>query len=155
MDRPTLADHRRTVPIESLDLEDLARDGIVLIPRMVEPAEVSTPSVEHPVNAADLATIVDDAGRADITHPGVVTRELHHAHTRVEGRPRRVELGGCDPDRHRLETRDRGGDRGEGLLCRLRRAAPVVGPTRPQHPTTAVRFELARHAEAVGGGFGG
>ena len=72
VDRPTLADHRRAVPIEPLDLEDLARDGIVLIPGVVEPAPMPTPGVEHPVDAADLATIAHDAGRADITHPGVV-----------------------------------------------------------------------------------
>jgi hypothetical protein len=155
VDRPTLADHRRAVPIEPLDLKDLARDGIVLIPGVVEPTPMSTPGVEHPVDAADLATIVHDAGRADITHPGIVAREFHDADGRRERSPCTVELAGRSTDRHRLETRDRGSDRGESLLCRLRLAPPVVGPTRPQHPTTAVRFELARHVEAVGGRFGG
>lgn len=133
------------------DLEDLACHLVVALPGEVQAAFEAAPGVEAPVDAAYIALVVDDEGRAGVADPGIVAADFHDADVAVvEACARVLVLPGAGADGDRLEARDGLGHRGEGRLGRLAAVAPVVRTFRPDHPGLLVGFPFGGHAEAVG-----
>ena len=133
------------------DLEDLACHLVIALPGEVQAAFEAAPGVEAPVDAAYIALVVDDEGRAGVADPGIVAADFHDADVAVvEACARVLVLPGAGADGDRLEARDGLGHRGEGRLGRLAAVAPVVRAFRPDHPGLLVGFPFGGHAEAVG-----
>ncbi|MNO24862.1 hypothetical protein D3C76_146910 [compost metagenome] len=135
----------------ALDLEDLAADLRIAIPRRVQAAVEAAPSVEVPVHTAHFAAIVDDESRAAVAYPSVIAGHLDHADIRhVEARAGVFILAGGHGHGDRFKTRDSLGHRS---MCSLRRFAaqtPVVRALGPDHPGLRLRRPLGRHVKAVG-----
>ena len=139
----------RAVGVHALDVADLLRHEIVLIPREVEPVEEPAPCVERPVVRADLALVVDNERRTAVAYPCVVGGHLHHADLRRQDVACVGVLRGADAHGHRLKLAYR--------LCHVRKdplrglcpVAPVVRTLRPEHPYLLLRFKFRRHSEAV------
>ena len=155
VDCAAFVDHGCAITITPFDLQHLARDEIVLVPREVQTALQAAPGVELPVDTADRAARVDYEGRPDIAHPAVVVRHLDDADMLRKQRPRVLEVLARDTDGDGLELRDRRGDTHERLLRRPCNLAPIVGALRPEHPAPRMRLELAGHPEAIRGGCSG
>jgi len=80
VDGTALVNDRGAVAIETLGLEHLARDQIVLVPGKIQAATQAAPGVEVPIDTAHGAAAVHDTGWADIAHPGVIVGHFHDAH---------------------------------------------------------------------------
>ena len=143
------------VGVNILDLADLLRNHIVLIPREVKSVKKSAPGIEFPVHGANLALVVGQEGRTAVAYPCVVGRHLHNANVAREGVAAACILLLGNADRYRLKLRNRFGYLGERLLRGLCAASPVVGTLRPEHPYLFLRLKLAGHTKAVlfGGAF--
>ncbi|MCY1180434.1 hypothetical protein D9M73_208760 [compost metagenome] len=139
------------VALASLHLKDLAGHLLVTVPRRVQPALEAAPGIEAPVDAAHFAAVVDDKGRAGVTHPGVVVADFHHTDVRpVQTGTGVVVLSGRNGHGHRFETGD---GLGQGHVCGLYRfaaQAPVVRTLGPDHPYLGLRRPFGWHVEAVG-----
>ena len=151
VNRTAFQHERRAIAVAAFDLQHLARDQVVLVPRKVEAVAQSAPGVEQPVDAAHGALVVHDERRTDVPHPRIVARHLHDADRVRQHRPRVHELRARNTDSDRLTGRDCRRHCGECGLRGLRATAPVAGPLGPQQPAAGMRLEFARHAKAVGG----
>src|SRR4029077_17765626 len=129
--RASFVDERRAIAREALDLEHLAGYQVVLIPGKIQAAAQPSPGVEAPVDTAHLTAPIEDTGRSDIAHPGIVVRHLHEPYALIEEAARHEEVSGRNPHGDRLKLRNRQRHLRESALRRTRRLAPVVGPVRP------------------------
>ena len=95
--------------------------------------------------------VVDDEGRAGVTHPGVVVADFHHADVGdIELTTGVLVLAGRDGDGNRLEAGDGLGQRHMRSLRRLAAQAPVVRALWPDHPDLGLRRPFGGHMETVG-----
>ena len=137
------------VGVDALNLADLLRNEIVLIPREIQAVDQTAPGIEFPVNGADIALVVDNERRAAVADPGVVARHFYNADLGGEHVARILILRGADANRHWLELSNGLRDLGKDLLRGLRTVSPVVGAFRPEHPDLFLFFKLTGHSEAV------
>ena len=140
---------RGTVGVDALDLADLLRNEIVLIPRKIQAVDQTAPGIEFPVNGADIALVVDNERRAAVTDPGIVARHFYNADLGGKHVARMLILRGADAHRHRLKLSNGLRNLGKDLLRGLRTVAPVVGTFRPKHPDLFLLLKLTGHSEAV------
>ncbi|MNN05713.1 hypothetical protein D3C81_1184810 [compost metagenome] len=135
----------------ALDLEDLAADLRVTVPRRIQAAVKTAPGIEVPVHATDFATVVDDEGRTGVANPGVVAGHFHHTNIRhVQTGTGVFVLAGGNRHGHRFETGDGLGHCHVSGLCRFATQAPVVRALGPDHPGLGLRCPFGWHIEAVG-----
>ena len=137
------------VGVDALNLADLLRNEIVLIPREIQAVNQTAPGIEFPVNGTDIALVVDNERRAAVADPGVVARHFYNADLGGEHVARILILRGADANRHWLELSNGLRDLGKDLLRGLRTVSPVVGAFRPEHPDLFLFFKLTGHSEAV------
>ncbi len=156
LDAAHLSDEGRTVAIKTFDLEDLLRNLIVLVPRVVEAAIETAVSVELEVHTAHFtALVIHQKGRAAVAEPGVVAGHFHHPHMRRQLTTSIGVLTGRGAHGHRLATGDGADDIDPDLLRWLGTVAPYVGTLRPAEPAARFGFKFTGQAEAVGFGQGG
>src|SRR6185437_14630990 len=124
MNRAALVDHGCAIAVARFDLQHLARDEIVLVPREVQTALQATPGVELPVDTSNGAARVDYECRPDIAHPTIVVRHLDDADLLWKQCPRVLEVLSRDTDGDGLELRDSRRDTHECLLRRPCNLAP-------------------------------
>ncbi|CDZ87266.1 hypothetical protein RHRU231_230094 [Rhodococcus ruber] len=148
LDAAALVDQHRGDALDAGALEHERRDPGVVVP--AGPV-LGAPPVEHPVDPAAAAVVVEDEGRPDVAHPGVVQRGLDQFDVAGQVSARRVDLAGIGHHRDGFELgdgmRDRG-PRGAGLVALLRGVAQRVSLGGEGHPRALVRFALRGHAPA-------
>ena len=127
VNRSAFVDHGRAITRCALELQYLLRHGVI---ERTGPVQAS-PGIENPIHAAQIARTVDQKTGPDVTHPGIVTGELEHAHAGRQLRTRTLVLARADADGNGFKTRDRRCHRGKGTLRRQRPRAPIVGPLGP------------------------
>ncbi len=133
---------------------DVLGDVLVVVP--AGPG-LRAPAVEHPVRGGQSAGAVDQEGRADVTHPGVVQRALDDLHLGGDVAAGGLGLAGVDDQGDRLVADDRVGDLGPGAAGGVQLLRAVEGRVRggEGHPGALVRVPLGGHPEAERGGGGG
>src|ERR1700730_13717431 len=72
------------VALAGFDLENLARNQVVLVPRKIEAAVQTAPGVEMPIDSSHGAARVDYKCRPDIPHPAIIMSELDDAYVLVQ-----------------------------------------------------------------------
>ncbi|MNZ16497.1 hypothetical protein D3C78_334740 [compost metagenome] len=143
------------VALATLHFQHLGCQLLIAVPRRVQAAVEAAPGVEAPIHTAHFARIVDDEGRAGITHPGVVVADFHHTDVgQVQLTAGVFVLAGRNSNGNRLEAGDGFGQGDVGSLGRLASQAPVVRTLGPDHPHLALRRPFGGHVETVGAGGG-
>ena len=143
------------IALATLHLQHLGCQLLIAVPRRVQAAVKAAPGVEAPIHTAHFARIVDDEGRAGITHPSVIVADFDHTNIwLVELATGIFVLAGGGRDGDRFEA---GNGLGQGhmrSLCRLAAQAPVVRALRPHHPHLGLWGPLGGHVETIGTGRG-
>ena len=151
LDTAHFSDKGRAIAIIAFDFEDLLRNLIILVPRVVEPAIKTTVGVELEVHTAYFAAVViDQKGWAAVAKPGVVAGHFHHPYM---GRQLATGIGvlaGRGAYSDRLAAGNCRDDIHPNLLRRLGTVAPHVGAFRPAEPAAGLGFEFAGQTEAIG-----
>ena len=151
LDTAHLGNKGRAVAVIAFDFEDLLRDLIVLVPRVVQAAVKTSVGVELKIHAAHFAAVViDQKSRTAVAEPGVVAGHFHHPHM---GRQLATSIGvlaGRGAHGHRLTAGNRADDIDPDFLRWLGAVAPDVGALRPAEPATGLGFEFAGQTEAIG-----
>ncbi|MNJ63633.1 hypothetical protein D3C77_595490 [compost metagenome] len=143
------------ITLAALHFQDLGGQLLVAVPRCVQAAVEAAPGIEAPVHATHFTLVVDDEGRAGVTHPGVVVADLDHTDVRlVELAAGIFVLASRNRDGYRLEAGNGLGQGHMGSLRRLAAQAPVVRAFRPDHPYLGLRGPLGGHVETIGTGRG-
>ena len=151
LDTAHFGDERRAITIETLDLENLLRDLIVLVPGVVKPAIEPAIGVELEVYAAYFGRLVmHQKGRAAVAEPGVVAGHFHHPHMRWQQASSVGVLRRRGANGDWLAAGDGRNDLDPDLLRRLAAVAPHVRALGPAEPAAALGFEFAGQTEAVG-----
>ena len=93
VDRAALVHERRAIAVQALDLEHLARHGIVVVPGAVRcpPQALKRQSTPRRTPRASTTN-----GGTDVAHPGIVARDLHHAHCAAAARRARTAHTGAE-----------------------------------------------------------
>ncbi len=154
VDAAALVDQPGGEAADAGQLRDVLRDVLVLVP--AGPA-LGAPAVEDPVGGGQAALAVDQEGRADVAHPGVVQRALDDVDLLGDVLAGLLGLAGVDHQGDRLVPDDRVGDGGPGLAAGVQVLRGVEGRVGggEGHPGPVVRVPLGGHPVAERGGGGG
>jgi len=131
MNRTAFHDHGRAVPIRAFQLQYLLRNFIIAVPRKIQSARKTPPSIERPIDAAPPPLAIDNKGRTAVPHPGIVAAQFHEPYLSRQACARVLKLSRRNPDRDRFAAADRRCDRSECRLRRLGAEAPIVRSLRP------------------------
>ena len=133
---------------------ELPRHAVVVLPRGIEAVHRAAPGVKAPVDAAALAPVVHDEGRADVPRPCVVGRHHDQPHAVGQLRPGVVVLPLRAQNGHAFALGNGFDDAQKGFACSIGAVLPAVAALRPDHQAALVGRELRRHMEPVLGGCG-